>query len=83
MDKDGAVTAVDGRLFHTGMHRPQKRVLVGINKSGKRLNAMGHCLFQFREHDVVVQFYPCFNFFLYFSGMVMYDNELRRKENKI
>ena len=32
---------------------------------------------------VVVQFYPWFNFyFLLFWGMVMYDNELRRKENK-
>ena len=72
MDKDGAVTAVDGRLFHTGMHRPKKRVLVGINKSGKRLNAMGHCLFQFREHDVVVQFYPCFKF--YFSLFWGYGN---------
>jgi len=68
MGKDGAVTAVDGRLFHTGIHRPQKRVLVGSNKSGKRLKAMGHCLFQFREHDVVVQFYPCFIFFSLFFG---------------
>ena len=31
--KDGTVTAVDGRMFHTGIHRPEK-VLVGINESG-------------------------------------------------
>ena len=32
---------------------------------------------------VVVQFYPWFNFyFLLFLGMVIYDNELKTKENK-
>ena len=32
--------------------------------------------------DVMVQFYPCFNFnFLLFLGMVMYDNEFETKEN--
>ena len=44
-----------------------------------------------RSHDkgifygvyVVVQFYPWFNFyFLLFLGMVIYDNELKTKENK-
>ena len=34
---------------------------------------------------VVVQFYPWFNIVIFplFLGMVMYDNESRRKENKI
>ena len=33
---------------------------------------------------VVVQFYPWFKFyFLLFLGMVMYDNDLQTKENKI
>ena len=33
---------------------------------------------------VVIQFYPWFKFyFLLFLGMVMYDNELKTKENKI
>ena len=33
--------------------------------------------------NVVVQFYPWFNFyFLLFWGMVIYDNEFRTKENK-
>ena len=32
----------------------------------------------------VVQFYPWFKFyFSLFLGMVMYDNEFKRKENKI
>ena len=32
---------------------------------------------------VVVQFYPWFNFyFLFFFGMVMYDNEIKTKEDK-
>ena len=32
---------------------------------------------------VVVQFFPWFNFyFLLFLGMVIYDNELKTKENK-
>ena len=34
--------------------------------------------------NVVVQFYPWFKFyFLLFLGIVMYDNEFERKENKI
>ena len=34
--------------------------------------------------NVVVQFYPCFKFYFpLFLGMVMYDNELKTKENKI
>ena len=34
--------------------------------------------------NVVVQFYPWFKFyFLLFLGMLMYDNELKTKENKI
>ena len=33
---------------------------------------------------VVVQFYPWFKFyFLLFLGMLMHDNELKTKENKI
>ena len=33
---------------------------------------------------VVVQFYPWFKFyFLLFLGMVMYDNEIETKDNKI
>ena len=32
---------------------------------------------------VVVQFYPWFNlYFLLFFGMVMYDNEIKTKEDK-
>ena len=35
IDKDGAlIAAVDGRLFHTGIQRAIKSVLVGIYKSG-------------------------------------------------
>ena len=34
--------------------------------------------------NVVVQFYPWFKFyFLLFLGMLMYDNELKTKGNKI
>ena len=34
--------------------------------------------------DVVVQFYPWFNFFfILFLGILMYDNELETRENKI
>ena len=32
---------------------------------------------------VVVQFYPWFNFFLLFLGMVMSDNEFETKESNI
>ena len=38
--KDGAVAAVDGRLFHTGIHRENKRAVVLNNsstKAGERL----------------------------------------------
>ena len=35
---DGAVTAVDGSLFHTSIYIGQKkRILVGINKNGKKV----------------------------------------------
>ena len=38
---------------------------------------------KFLSISVVVQFYPWFNFyFLLFLGMVIYDNELKTKENK-
>ena len=38
--KDGAVTAIDGRLFHTGTHRENERAVVLNNLStrvGERL----------------------------------------------
>ena len=41
--KDGAVAAVDGRLFHTGIHRENKRAVVLNNsstKAGERLYAI-------------------------------------------
>ena len=33
--------------------------------------------------DVVAQFYPRFNFFLFWGGILMYNNEFETKENKI
>ena len=36
------------------------------------------------QANVVVQFYPWFNFyFLLFLGIIMYDNEINTKEDKI
>ena len=35
--KDGAVTAVDGSLFLTGIHRPKKECLQASTKAGESL----------------------------------------------
>ena len=60
-----------------------EKIVWGIRSKTVRLWDPGFCLKPSISVHVVVQFYPWFNFyFLLFLGMVIYDNELKTKENK-
>ena len=82
--KDGAVTAVDGRLFHTGMHRPKKQ----SSRRHQQKRVKG-CMLWDTACSSSENTMLWFNFilvlnsiFLCFWGMVMYDNEFETKEKK-